>query len=819
MGRWQFLEFCRSLGVQISTHTDVVSEADAQRVRQAHANRKNAQPSGGPARASSAGGRAGYSPRSATPSKKASRKAKKQKPDLGSLRALSKHFDLVDDEVALLADRLGLDARDLDWRFGRSTIARARQAIPEVQREHRELLAWYEAGFSAPAANEWRSSGFADLDEAAAWRDAGLTAAQARGWRGTGLSNPRLAANLVARGITAGQVREFVDRGGSSAGAARWLWRGERHGAVWAARLDWCAAGFTPDEADEWHDHAVAPQLARRLSRFGLDPRQAMTLRDRGVAADVLLEYLDSGVGYRKLGSWVDAGVPASEAAAWSREGFDPSDRERWRNLGVFDERVASRWARLVGDPSESASWMEGGERLTPESVAEWRGSEFEPGAVARWRAVGIERASDAARLQGRLRIELVHDLLDSGFRPDELIVWADTNPRRERLQLMLVQAKSEPNRIDRWRRSELPVAAWPEWADVFPDAPRRSVAWRRAALDPREVKRGAQARGVPFVEFGDWLARGRAADDFPGTKSEVASKVPPGTSPKQPAGPLSGSSAKRNRDFEAWLEDGDHWLDSARARRVGGDRLLGELFDRSRTWAPPDEYLFDECSDGWPTVEWLEEVLAHADNVRDRLRRAPIWPVVFQSEDLVVDLTVYGGLALAWVGNERGGLVVSFSTTNFDLWYAEDDLDARFAAGLAVTWFLDCCISLQASPAHPHLEQTAAGTSKHHVRSEPAVYAPRPSFASHVRSLATGRSVAPRAHRVSGHVRRLPPDQTPTEEARAQAPAHVRLTMRSNETFVRSHSRGGADAAAQLVNRLSKCSSLAEALGTAQVF
>jgi hypothetical protein len=216
------------------------------------------------------------------------------------------------------------------------------------------------------------------------------------------------------------------------------------------------------------------------------------------------------------------------------------------------------------------------------------------------------------------------------------------------------------------------------------------------------------------------------------------------------------------------------------------------------------------------PSLEWLSEVLAHAHTVRHHLHRAPVWPVVFEGE-VTIDLDVRGSTAVAWVGRDDTGVLVSFDTVNFDTRCNLDLPEERYALGLAISWFVDCVISIGGS-SHPHFRPaTASESNRRSRRTIGQRYAPTPSFRKHSGDIRSIRVTPPRAHRVAGHVRTLPWDQTPTPEARGQAPPHVRVALRPNQTFVRAHVRGRDDHAPAVLRRLSKYSLLADSLGMAE--
>ena len=74
---------------------------------------------------------------------------------------------------------------------------------------------------------------------------------------------------------------------------------------------------------------------------------------------------------------------------------------------------------------------------------------------------------------------------------------------------------------------------------------------------------------------------------------------------------------------------------------------------------------------------------------------------------------------------------------------------------------------------------------------------------------------VAPEPHWVDGHARNLPQGHSPSPEARDQAPARIRPTLKPNQTRVNSFERGGLARLNELRTYLSRHSALADAMAT----
>ncbi len=721
-----------------------------------------------------------------------------------SLRSVARSLALDSDQLAQLANRVGIRATDLDAPLGSIGSARAKREVEAIQRARAsEQQRWDEHGVRPESIESWRAHGFDDPQNVAVWVTHGIGPTAAGAWTAREFRNASDVAALLDHGATLAEVDRYIERGGGPACVMQWVLTGDPSHQIWPSRYTWCAAGLAPSIASEWFISHFAPRTAASLHNAGLSPTDAVMHRDAGLRIDRMVEFVDRGMSTRDAFKWLAFEIDGDNALPWWRAGIQPAEAAQWRKSHVNDPAEAASWREAVGAYSEAEPWI----RVNwsdPEDAAPWHHAGLTPRQALNWSSVGIRHAPTAAALRGRIRLDDTESLLDAGFSNAELRTFAAHRTEAKVLQLLAKTVAKDTTALRRWRSSTNPVEHWPRWMIVFPDEPQRVARWRVAGLDPLVVKRLARRHRLRFVELGDLLASGLPKD--------VAIRRLTEPTPDVEAPAVAEPDA-----FDAWLNDGDIWIDRARARRVGGERLLRELHGRQRLWAT-GEPVFEQCANGGPSSNWLEEVLAHAENVQDQLRRAPVWPMIYEGDDVTVDLTVFGGLALAWVGTPEGGIVVTFSTTTFDVWCNLAQLDSRLAAGLAVSWFIDCCISLSETTSHPHLERRRSAPSTSPKRSGGSVYGPTSRFRQHRRSIERGHTLPPRAHRVSGHIRTLPSHMTPTAEARHNAPAHVRLAMGDQDTFVRAHQRGGDEAAQRLIRRLNSYSSLADALGTAQI-
>jgi hypothetical protein len=263
-----------------------------------------------------------------------------------------------------------------------------------------------------------------------------------------------------------------------------------------------------------------------------------------------------------------------------------------------------------------------------------------------------------------------------------------------------------------------------------------------------------------------------------------------------------------------AWDAEVNMRLRSMEQPRERWDVLLGYLWDGQFGWFG--------AAETWPSPgvraseSWLDEIIARADSLAGHMKKAPMWPAIFESQDLTVVIAEQTGTVLGWVGVGRRGTLVAFRPSTWELLGGDGSPVWRAAVGFAVSWFVDVSIRVPEGARAPYersetKERSAGGQAS--VR-----YVPRPSFSAHATEVANRRRQSPPAHRVSGHVRRLRDGQTPSPAARNQAPAHIRRHLAQNETFVREHKRGDAKRTRALLTYLSRYSMLADSLGLARL-
>lgn len=207
--------------------------------------------------------------------------------------------------------------------------------------------------------------------------------------------------------------------------------------------------------------------------------------------------------------------------------------------------------------------------------------------------------------------------------------------------------------------------------------------------------------------------------------------------------------------------------------------------------------------------LEWVEEVRNKAASVSHELTRIRDWPIFFDgvSANIQVLVSEDEDLVVAWVGRDNSGMLVAFDRDEF-VPYGLGEPGVGVALGCAISWFVDCTISLRKASLRRSTGPHPSGKGSVLVR-----YWPTPTFDSDRRKVAAGTITPPRPSVVAAHVRRLGSGY-PSRKQLEQAPKRLLRRMGPHDTWVRRHTRGGGTPPKDIVNRLSKYSALADSLG-----
>ena len=235
-------------------------------------------------------------------------------------------------------------------------------------------------------------------------------------------------------------------------------------------------------------------------------------------------------------------------------------------------------------------------------------------------------------------------------------------------------------------------------------------------------------------------------------------------------------------------------------------------IFEEGFKWADPGEDLLRVST----SHEWLGEITERAIEVSESLQKEPSWPKVIELKGITIILDGATTHPVAWVGvGNRGGLVC-FSSSTYDVRTAATNDSWRYMVGIAISWFIDCCIVIRLNKSPLPFDVKKRPSSRGSGLNRAAArYMPRPIFNKQYEAVRSGTQTSPRAHLVDGFVRTFKDGQQPTAEARSRAPARIQSSLRSTQTWVRPHKRGAAHSK-ELRTYLSKYSALADAMAFA---
>jgi len=209
----------------------------------------------------------------------------------------------------------------------------------------------------------------------------------------------------------------------------------------------------------------------------------------------------------------------------------------------------------------------------------------------------------------------------------------------------------------------------------------------------------------------------------------------------------------------------------------------------------------------------WLEEIVARARTVRPSIRRVPHWPARFEDDDLMIQLEqlprVIQGVVV--VGRQRRWC--EFDPSTFEIVSQCDTGEDRYVVGMSISWFIDCSITIHRTSHESSKLFTIASSASPRSQTQRIRYIPTPTFHERIREVRRAGAGPIIRHKVSGHIRKLPPGRRGSKLARSNAPQHIRRNMSPSETYVEPHFRGTEAEKKELFTRLSRFSALGEAM------
>jgi hypothetical protein len=479
-----------------------------------------------------------------------------------------------------------------------------------------------------------------------------------------------------------------------------------------------------------------------------------------------LAKTLESGWDARDLGFLISSGIPLEAVESWLASGIPVREAPRWHEAG------------------------------------------FRPKQASDWIGVEVMSPSAAQILRRSLQPERYLELITTSFDPEEVLMWVRHGWDGKNAEGIRA---AFGRRLDRWRGTTIPPDSWLLWVSLGV-SPEEAQAWKEAGIGPSRVERAVRQHNLQLSKVAEWVAAGLSRQlilqrhERRGT-IEVAPRTP-ATRQAPPKESMAAIAAARRR---IWDADAEPWVTSACVESSVRRTFLDELFDRSLVWANPTDHWFDEADD-----DWLDEVAGWAFEARSQVRKVPVWPVTFESSDLRIVLTeIDAGDLTACVEYRNRGVLVSFNMDSLDVWFRVGSPCATFAIGSALMWYVDCATTLPSAGQRLFERADRNGSGHGPTHAQHSIrYVPTAHFEAQKERVRSGGTTAMRMHDVAGHRRALPRGWRPSDEARRQAPVHLRRHMAPNETYVRGHARGAGERGPAAELRLGANSLLADALG-----
>lgn len=667
-----------------------------------------------------------------------------------------------------------------------------------------DMGAWEKVGVREPAVAHELSLGLG-LDRATGLHRLGLSSTDLR------QVNARAPAfDGIERFLKAGHsfhlLYAFVDEGVALETAVRWVASGV---ANTAKARSWLEAGFDIEEATDWSSAGfLSPGRARSWRNGGFNPSEASAWYDAGATgASAAAAWRSAGCRDPKgMKSWRAAGAASPDVArVWHEAGISAASAQRWIKLGATPT-VASGLVSNSVTIDVAERWCHETRRPLPE-LRRWLSHVSAPIEAVRWWVAGIESPSMLSGLRVGAKADDLSELRAKGFTTEESLVLLSsvvTSADADRLGRAI-----GPADITQLRRTGIAPQLWARWMSACRDA-GTVAAWHGGHVSIEELEDLIANHRLKPWKLKEW-----AGYEFGVT--DVAEAHRHGYVAAHAWETAIRGSGLSTDDFATWLGDGSKWFEESDTDPDAFHELLRMLHEEGMEWSPISEDLFGlALSD-----EWLDEVMDRAMHLVEDLAKEPRWPRVFESEEVTIALASKGDWALAWVGvGKRGGLVC-FDVIDFDVYTTQRNPSWRYAAGVAIAWFLDCCLVLRSNRRdHPYRKRSlgsgkAQGLARAHGR-----YVPQLSFTRHYTEVVEGRRISPKPHWVDGHIRRLSPGWKPSDQARGRAPAWARRQLRSDarKTWVSGFHKGSNAQYEELRVYLSKYSALADAMALADL-
>lgn len=648
---------------------------------------------------------------------------------------------------------------------------------------------WKDAGFIRPeTAKKWLISGFKpdtaapwyDLDEvevhiASDWVKQGFTPGDYLAWTRKGFRGPVAAAAWR---------RHFPD----PTEAEKWRSLGLRIDGNYGELLQ---RGYDPQivlHAEITNDEISIDQLTNWLDNFddverlvtgdlrvlyatGLSPEEIKYLSSRSMNVSLAAKFRNMGWALNDVELLFEEW--GGDVILFSRLGAKSIPRNvlGWTQLEV-SAQTAIDWINEGADPATAKSWFDIG-ITNANFAAKWSKDGCGPDEVLALRHEGWSNPGDFSRMKLKgWWIEDILKFLDFGIPRSSIDAWLSHNKMGYERWKTFLLATVRGNAMEKWLNSQIGVEEWPAWIDYVSPEPEICVQWKTTGFTPQKIGEMLRASGSP-------------PDDFDKSLSGHQ---------------LLAVLNTRNKYIER------NYVSKGNQAASVDKRTPERDFGRANSSSPVLESKLSESA--------IEEFQAKAVYLSNEIKKIPPVGMEFidESNGIIIKIKSIGVTIKIEVILGTKKLLIEFDSNNFDSVTKLSSQNLKIAYVLALSWFVDCAVTLKAKyrTANRNFETQPGGSFS--GQTSAIRYVPTMQFSSSIREVRNGNGVSPVLHQVSGHIRRLPPGKSPSEEAVGRAPGFLRRKMGVDDTFVVGHTRGFEKEVEEFAIRLSKYSMTAHA-------
>jgi hypothetical protein len=709
------------------------------------------------------------------------------------------------DEIGEWAHLRNISAREATL-YKSKGISPDRFAEIEVllRRQDPSFSSWARSDFDPGEIKTWIEVGVADAGRARAWIKQGFASEQAARWLALGVSEPLNARVWTDMGYRPASTDEVAVEADLALIA-------ELGDPVIESVEQWMSSSFAPSEALLW-------------SQGGIDPETAWVYDRAGMTAAKLVPLLLAGLDLDDAMRWTN-GRPRWDSSViieYHLEGRDPDVIQEWVRSG-FSLREAGVWSDSLLDRSLAKAWRDAG---------------FSVAIARQWVEVGVTDPSMANSLSGVLPID-VSFCSKFGMTHTELIA-AMTGAEERELDDPMATLRALSPHVSRWRDAVADPGCWVLLARVCSydtQLARRLFDALGSEVDSSllSVSSLVKSRTDAFLRLlalgarvSDFVAIVRSGKSDESAIAEVTRKFAPPPTPKVPvqvkrasmaSPPQAGKATKSSARSVAatkWNSLARAWL---KELGVALEDDIYELFEWVKgegwEWIGSTEKIFNWFEGD--SDDWMIRCQERALSSRPSMRKAVTGVKVFADQNVVIALCVFDETVVAWIGEPatKKGLLVALREEDFVPLADRPNRRVKIASGLAMSWYVDCAVVIRAAssgPSHSFVGGPATATTGGRIER----YVPAPSFSGQVRDVQNGRLRVLSGCWVSPHLRKLPHGWVPNPDHVQRAPKQLRRKMGPRDTWVTEHARLGGASEREFQNRLTKYSSLADALGLA---